>query len=135
MDLIDTNEIFTNERDFLMESYFDKSPLILKLLFVFVAIFVIVISLNQSRKLIVSFWAFTSDAGHIFPQTFLSPILDSSNNGKFGLYMEGFFDFTFKSSFSKSWTQVLQKFKSCLRCVGDLRQWESRAMVLAENKD
>ena len=97
MDLIDTNEIFTNERDFLMESYFDKSPLILKLLFVFVAIFVIVISLNQSRKLIVSFWAFTSDAGHIFPQTFLSPILDSSNNGKFGLYMEGFFDFTFKS--------------------------------------
>ena len=55
LDLIDTNEIFTNERDFLMESYFDKSPLILKLLFVFVAIFVIVISLNQSRKLIVSF--------------------------------------------------------------------------------
>ena len=128
MDLIDTNEIFTNERDFLMESYFDKSPLILKLLFVFVAIFVIVISLNQSRKLIVSFWAFTSDAGHIFPQTFLSP-----TGG--GLYMEGFFDFTFKSSFSKSWTQVLQKFKSCLRCVGDLRQWESRAMALAENKD
>ena len=55
LDLIDTNEIFTNERDFLMESYFNKSPLILKLLFVFVAIFVIVISLNQSRKLIVSF--------------------------------------------------------------------------------
>ena len=52
-----------------------------------------------------------------------------------GFYMESFFDFTFKSSFSKSWTQVLQKFKSCLRCVGDLRQWESRAMVLAENKD
>ena len=52
-----------------------------------------------------------------------------------GFYMESFFDFTFKSSFSKSWTQVLQRFKSCLRCVGDLRRWESRAMVLAENKN
>ena len=62
--------------DFLVESYFDKSPLILKLLFVSVAIFVIVISLNHSRKLIISSCTFTSDAGRIFPQTFLSSILD-----------------------------------------------------------
>ena len=73
--------------DFLVESYFDKSPLILKLLFVSVAIFVIVISLNHSRKLIISSCTFTSDAGRIFPQTFLSSILDSSSNVKFGYQM------------------------------------------------
>ena len=32
----------------------------------------------------------------------------------------------------KSWPQVLCRFKSCLRCVRDLRWWESPLMVLAE---
>ena len=38
------------------------------------------------------------------------------------------------TSFNKVWTQVLGKFKSCSRCVGDSRWWGSLTMVLAGNK-
>ena len=38
------------------------------------------------------------------------------------------------TSFNKSWTQVLRRFKSCLLRVGDSRWWGSLTMVLAGNK-
>ena len=73
LDLLGTDEILTRRTcDFIIESYFDKSPLILKLLFLSVAILIIVISSNQFRKSIISSSVFNSDAGGVFPQTFLS---------------------------------------------------------------
>ena len=38
------------------------------------------------------------------------------------------------TSFNKAWTQVLRRFKSCLRRVGDSRWWGSLTMVPAGNK-
>ena len=38
------------------------------------------------------------------------------------------------TSFIKTWTQVLRRFKSCSRRVGDSRWWGSLTMVPAENK-
>ena len=38
------------------------------------------------------------------------------------------------TSFNKAWTQVLRRFKSCTRCVGDSRWWGSPTMVLALKK-
>ena len=38
------------------------------------------------------------------------------------------------TSFIKAWTQVLRRFKSCSRRVGDSRWWGSLTMVPAENK-
>ena len=38
------------------------------------------------------------------------------------------------SSFIKAWTQVLRRFKSCSRRVGDSRWWGSLTMVRAGNK-
>ena len=38
------------------------------------------------------------------------------------------------SSFNKAWTQVLHRFKSCSRRVGDSRWWGSLTMVPAGNK-
>ena len=38
------------------------------------------------------------------------------------------------TSFNETWTQVLRKFKSCLRRVGDLRWWGSLTTVPAGNK-
>ena len=38
------------------------------------------------------------------------------------------------TSFNKAWTQVVRKFKSCSRRVGDLRWWGSLTMVPAANK-
>ena len=40
----------------------------------------------------------------------------------------------YTTSFSKAWTQVLRRFKSCLIRVRDSRWWESVTMVQAENK-
>ena len=33
------------------------------------------------------------------------------------------------TSFNNAWTQVLRRFKSCSRCVGDLQWWESLKVV------
>ena len=38
------------------------------------------------------------------------------------------------TSFIIVWTQVLHRFKSCSRCVGDLQWWRSLTVVPAENK-
>ena len=38
------------------------------------------------------------------------------------------------TSFNKSWTQLLHRFKSCWQHVGDSRWWGSLTMILAENK-
>ena len=38
------------------------------------------------------------------------------------------------TSFNKAWTQVLRRFKSCSRRVGNLRWWRSLAMIPAGNK-
>ena len=38
------------------------------------------------------------------------------------------------TSFNKAWTQVLRRFKSCSRRVGDSRWWGSLTVVLAGNK-
>ena len=38
------------------------------------------------------------------------------------------------TSFNKAWTQVLRRFKSCSRHVGDSWWWGSLTMVPAENK-
>ena len=38
------------------------------------------------------------------------------------------------TSLTKAWTQVLRRFKSCSRRVGDSRWWGSLAMVPAGNK-
>ena len=38
------------------------------------------------------------------------------------------------TSFNKAWTQVLRRFKSCSRRVGDSRWWGSLTMVSAGNK-
>ena len=38
------------------------------------------------------------------------------------------------TSFNKFWTQVLHRFKSCSRCVGDSQWWGSLTMVPAGNK-
>ena len=38
------------------------------------------------------------------------------------------------TSFYKAWNQVLRRFKSCSRCVGDSRWWGSLTMAPAENK-
>ena len=38
------------------------------------------------------------------------------------------------TSFNKAWTQVLHRFKPCLRCVRDSRWWVSLTMVPAGNK-
>ena len=38
------------------------------------------------------------------------------------------------TTFSKVWTQILRRFKTCLRWVGGLRWWESLTMVPAGNK-
>ena len=38
------------------------------------------------------------------------------------------------ASFNKAWTQILRRFKSCSRCVGDSRWWGSLTVVLAGNK-
>ena len=48
-----------------------------------------------------------------------------------------FFDWMFQSSFTtsfnKAWTQILRRFKSCLRRVGDSRWWGSLTMFPAWN--
>ena len=41
---------------------------------------------------------------------------------------------TTSTSFNKAWTQVLHRFKSCSRHVGDSRWWGSLTMVPAGNK-
>ena len=38
------------------------------------------------------------------------------------------------TSFNKAWTQILRRFKSCLRRVRDSRWWGSLTMVRAGNK-
>ena len=45
------------------------------------------------------------------------------------LWCSGYYYCT--TSFNKAWTQVLLRFKSCLRHVGDLRWWGSLTIVLA----
>ena len=38
------------------------------------------------------------------------------------------------TSFNKAWTQLLRRFKTCSQCAGNLRWWESLAIVPAGNK-
>ena len=47
-------------------------------------------------------------------------------------YCSGYHNCT--TSFIKAWTQVLRRFKSCSRRVGDSRWWGSLTMVPAGNK-
>ena len=39
------------------------------------------------------------------------------------------------TSFNWAWTQVLPRFKSCFRCLGDSRWWGSLTMDPFDNKD
>ena len=47
------------------------------------------------------------------------------------MWYSGYLYYT--TSFNKTWTQVLRRFKSCSRPVGDSRRWGSPTMVLARN--